>query len=152
MKPTIALSIFLCTILPNSAFAQSNTDQKAQVEALSQCLTMKSTGSDRIAFAGWLVSSMASAPQLKGLAAVSPEKRDQLNRDLARIFTRLIAVDCNTFANPLLKSGNTEAFSSAFEVFGRLAMQELTGNPEADRAMGEFAKYLNDADFEELRK
>ena len=151
MKSIRVLVMFLCAMLPNSAFAQSSPDQQAQVEALGQCLTMKSTGSDRIVFAGWMVSAMASAPQLKGLAVVSSEKRDQLNRDLAHIFTRLIASDCSDFARPLLKSGNTEAFGSAFGVFGRLAMRELTGNPEAERAMGEFANYINDADFEELR-
>lgn len=138
--------------LPGSAVAQTETGQQAQVDALGQCLTMKSTGSDRIAFAGWMVAAMASAPQLKGLTVVSPEKRENLNRDLARIFTRLIAVDCRDFSRPLMKAGNTQAFSSAFEVFGRLAMQELTGNSEAEQAMGEFSNYINEADFADLKK
>lgn len=152
MNSSRIFAILLCAILPSSAFAQSEPDQQAQVEALSQCLTMKSTGSDRLVFAGWMVSAMASAPQLRGLAEVSAKKRDQYNRELAQIFTRMITNDCRIFASPLLKSGNIQAFGSAFEVFGRLAMQELTGNPEADRAMGEFAKYIDDADFEALRK
>ena len=152
MKLIGSFVIILSMTLSNAAFAQANTDQQAQVEALAECLTMKSTGSDRIVFAGWMVSAMASAPQLKGFAVVSPERRDELNRSLAHIFTRLITTDCRASARPLLKSGNSQAFGSAFEVFGRLAMQELTGNPEADRAMGEFAKYINDADFADLTK
>lgn len=138
--------------LPDSAIAQTGTEQQAQVDALGQCLTMKSTGSDRIAFAGWMVAAMASAPQLKGLAVVSQENRENLNRDLARIFTRLVTIDCRDFTRPLMKAGNTKAFSSAFEVFGRLAMQELTGNPEAEQAMGEFSNYINEADFADLKK
>jgi hypothetical protein len=152
MKLIGGFAMILGMTLSNAAFAQANTDQQAQVEALAECLTMKSTGSDRIVFAGWMVSAMASAPQLQGLAVVSPQRRDELNRSLAHIFTRLITTDCSASARPLLKSGNTQAFGSAFEVFGRLAMQELTGNPEADRAMGEFAKYINDADFADLTK
>jgi len=113
---------------------------------------MKSTGSDRITFAGWMIAALASAPQLKGLAVVASDRRDQLNRDLARIFTRLITTDCSEYARPLFKVGKSQAFGSAFEVFGRLAMQELTADPEADRALGEFANYLNEADFAELKK
>lgn len=141
-------------ILPAAASAQmeAGPNQQAQVAALSQCLSMKSTGSDRIAFAGWMVAALASAPQLKGLATVAPDQRDALNRDLARIFTRLITKDCADSARPLLKAGNKEAFGSAFSVFGRLAMQELTGNPEAGRAMSAFAEYINEADFADLKK
>ncbi|MDT0509039.1 hypothetical protein [Novosphingobium sp. MMS21-SN21R] len=152
MKLIKAVAIILGMMLPTTAFAEADVEQQAQVEALSQCLSMKSTGSDRIVFAGWFVSSMASAPQLKGLADVSPERRDELDRGLAQIFTRLITVDCKVVARPLLKPGNLQAFSSAFEVFGRLAVQELAGDPETDRAMGAFAKYINQSDFADLAK
>ncbi|MDE2619376.1 MAG: hypothetical protein KGL54_04350 [Sphingomonadales bacterium] len=138
--------------LPGAAAAQAGADKQAQVAALGECLTMKSTGSDRIAFAGWMVAGLAAAPQLKGIAVVAPDRRDALNRNLAEIFTRLTARDCAEFARPLLKAGDRAAFGSAFEVFGRIAMQELTGNPEAARAMGEFSKYINEADFAELKK
>jgi hypothetical protein len=136
----------------NPAAAQPVAEQQAQSDALGNCLVMKSTGEDRLAFAGWMMASMALAPQLNGITIVSPEKRDQLNRQMARIFTRLIAVDCVDVSKPLFKSGNTRAFSSAFEVFGRMAMQELTSNPKEASALEEFTKYINESDFAELKK
>jgi len=146
--PFVMLSLSLATPVA----AQTADDEQAQVQGLGQCLSMKSTGEDRIAFAAWLVVGMSSAPQLKGLASVAPADRDGRNRDVARIFTRLIVKDCIEYAKPLLKAGKTKAFSAAFETFGRMAMEELMSNPGTDKAMSEFTKYLSDADFADLKK
>ena len=146
-------SAALCLLLLSSpAFSQSTGELQTQIDSLGKCLSLKSTGADRLTLAGWIASAMASAPQLKDVAVVSPEKRDELNREVAKIFTRLITVDCTEVAKPLLKAGNTQAFGASFEVLGRLAMQELTGNPEAARAMTEFTKYVNPEDFAAIRK
>ena len=142
----------LTSLLSDPALAQETPLQTEQVDALKQCLTLKSNGGDRLIFAQWLVAAMASAPQLKGVAVVNPDKRDQLDHDMAAIFTRLITVDCKDVARPVLKSKNMEGFSAAFEVFGKLSIVELTANPDASRAMGSFTKYIDDKAFESFNK
>ncbi len=133
--------------LANTAMAADDAAPAATPEALSKCLTMKSTGQDRLTFAGWMVAALASAPQMKGVATLAPGKKDELDRDVARVFTRLIAVDCAEFSRPLMKDRNNSAFRTGGEALGRMAMQELLSNPDAAKAMEAFAKYIDPMEF-----
>jgi hypothetical protein len=133
-----------------SAFAQSG-DEEYLTGKLDECLTLSSTGRDRLIFAGWMAASLASAPQLKGIAEVNVVERDRLNRDLARIFTRLITVDCLEESRLLFRAGKSDAFKVAGRGLGRMAMQELMSDRDASVQMERFADYINEADFEKLK-
>ncbi len=134
-------------MLANAAMAAEEADPAASSEALSKCLTMKSTGQDRLTFASWMVAALASAPQMKDVATIAPGKKDQLDREFARVFTRLIAVDCAELSRPLLKGRDKEAFRTGGETLGRMAMQELLSNPDAAKSMEAFAKYIDPMEF-----
>ena len=58
------------SLAPQAATAQSSDN--AAADALGNCLARKSTGEDRLVFAGWMVAALASAPQLAGVANVDP--------------------------------------------------------------------------------
>lgn len=120
---------------------------------LSQCFTMKSTGEDRLIMARWLIGAMASAPQVADVAKVDPAKKDQTDRQLAGIFTRLMTVDCASQARPLFHARSDMGFRAAGETLGRLAMQDLMGDPKAAAAMvGGYVSYLREEDFAPLAK
>jgi len=119
--------------------------------ALGQCLTDKSTGADRMVLVRWFISSLTLAPQLSGVAEVKAETRDAIDRAVAATFTRLLTVDCLDQARIVAKEPGRDGFKVAGQTFGRIAAREVMGDPKADAAMGNFAKYLNDEDFAKLR-
>jgi len=126
------------TITASSAIAGPATS------ALTTCVADNTTGKDRKDLARWTFVVMSSHPEIQRLSNVSQTDRDQLDRILAAIVTRLLAENCQAQAKLAIETEGSEApLKTAFEAIGKLAMQELMSNPEVNSAATSFAKYLD---------
>ncbi len=135
-------------VLAAAAQAQPQTQPKepdvaADAAALGQCLVLNTSGADRVALARWIVSAMASIPQLKGMASVEPAKHEEADRAMAAIFTRLITQDCIREARPLMRAGGTKGIEIAFQSLGAIAMQEVMTGEGAQEALGSYTRFLD---------
>jgi hypothetical protein len=127
-------------------------DVSKAAEALGACFVAKTTGHDRVAVARWMIGAMASAPQLADITKVDKTAQDEADKQMAQIFTRLLAKDCVEFAKPLIQAkSSSAAFETAGEALGKVAVQELISNKSAAAALEGFTKYLDEADFKEMR-
>ncbi|MDO7833985.1 hypothetical protein Q4610_02910 [Sphingobium sp. HBC34] len=127
--------------------AMAQADGQAQAQALGECMVLKSTGADRLVVARWFLTSLASAPQATGVATLTPGKKDEFDKGMAAIFTRLMAVDCADQARPLFRAKDEAGFRVAGEALGRVAMEELLNNPQARAALSAYTQYLRQEDF-----
>lgn len=140
--------------LPAQATAQGDSlsgPARAAANQLGACMARKTTGEDRLAFAGWMLAAMASSPDLQDVATVVPAKKDQLDRKVAALFTRLMTVDCPTEAKALFATKDPAAFRLSGEPLGRVAMQEIMNKPEFESALGAFANYIDESKFTGLK-
>lgn len=148
--PTAALLLAIAAI---PAVAPSDAQSANPVgDRLGQCLALKSTGSDRLAVARWLLGVLASAPQAADVTTLQPGKKELGDKAMATVFTRLVVKDCATEAKAVfaIPGGGQEGFRVAGEALGRVAMSELMSNPEARTAIGSYTRYLNEQDFRPL--
>jgi hypothetical protein len=113
---------------------------------------MKTSGQDRLVVARWMIAALGSAPQLGDVVTVNAAKKVETDQALARLFTRLVAVDCAEYSGPLLRGNNNAAFRTAGGVLGKIAMRELMGNDSTEAAMEAFTRYIDQSAFEPLRK
>lgn len=120
-----------------SALAGTATD------ALSTCLADNTTGKDRKEMARWVFVGMASHPEIKMLSNVTQAKRDELDKSMATLVTRLMTENCLVQARSAMEKDGGEAFKVAFGVVGQLAMQELMSNPNVNASFSDFAKYID---------
>lgn len=137
--------------LSSASYAAPPLPNEAQLaEALGQCFVMQTNGHDRLAVASWMLGSLASAPQMAEVAKVDSAKKVELDQAMAKLFTRLMTQDCAAQSRPLFKAKSEAGFRAAGEALGKIAVQELLGNPAASAALGSYANYLNDSDFKKL--
>jgi hypothetical protein len=139
------LPLVLSVSAPVGAQGSANTSVLA--DRLGQCMVSKTTGADRIAVASWMLAAMASAPQLKDVAVVTPARKEQADRTMATVFTRLMTKDCATDAKALFAARDPQAFQQAGRPLGEVAMKELISNPKTMEALGAYVRYINPADF-----
>jgi hypothetical protein len=133
-----AVLISCSTITASSAIAGQATD------ALITCMSDNTTGKDRKDLARWIFVGMSVHPEIQSLSNVTETDRDQLDRIMATIVTRLMTENCQVQAKLAMeKEGGEAPLYSAFSVMGKLAMQELMANPEVKSAFSRFAKYLD---------
>ena len=148
---TAVLAGTLLAAAPASATAEP---ESAPGEVLGRCMVLKSTGADRLLVARWFVAATASAPQAADVATVRSGRKDELDRAMAALFTRLLATDCADEARPLFAAGaGSEAgFRVAGEALGRVAIGELLGNQAARTALSAYTKYLRPEDFRKFAR
>lgn len=124
-----------------------------EIETLKQCVRLSTTGKDRITAARWLLVSLASAPQIKDLTTIDPVQKVQLDKDMAKLFTRLFTVDCLEEARPIfIEPGHSKDVEEVGGVLGEMAMQELLGNKDAVAAVSAYANYLDPKAFDVFRR
>lgn len=112
-------------------------------DALSACLADNTTGKDRKEMARWVFVGMASHPEITTLSNVTQASRDDLDKAMATIVTRLLTESCLTQARSAMEKDGGTAFQVAFGFVGKLAMQELMSNPKVNAAFSNFAKHID---------
>ncbi len=134
----------LAAVLIGSTITASSAIAGPATDALSTCMADNTTGKDRKDLARWIFVGMSVHPEIQSLSKVSKTDRDQLDRKMAAIVTRLLTENCKVQAKLAMEKEAGEApLRAAFGVMGKLAMQELMTNPEAQSAFTSFAKYLD---------
>jgi len=112
-------------------------------EALSLCLADNTTGRDRKDLARWIFLAMSAHPEIRNISNVSQAQRDDINRGMGKIITKLLTERCPAQARSAMEREGSGALQTAFGVVGQLAMQELMSNPEVTASVGEYVKYID---------
>lgn len=134
---TLAAIVMGSTVIATSAVAGPTTD------ALIACLADNTTGRDRKDMARWVFVGMSSHPEIQSLSNVTKANRDELDRMVASMVTRLMTESCRAQAKSAMEKDGSVAFQTAFGVVGKLAMQELMSNPEVNSSFSNFGKYID---------
>lgn len=147
MKMTLGIASLLA-IVATPALAQA-PDEASQ--KLAECVTTKATAEDKTALSKWVAVEIASSVPAAGAVTVDAEKKTALDKDAAKIFTRLVMTDCFDLAKPLAKQGGGQAFRAAGAALSRLAVRELIATPGVNGAIvRSYVSNLNQQDFLKL--
>ncbi len=112
-------------------------------DALGNCLSDNTTGKERKDMARWVFVGMSAHPDIQNLSRVTEANRDELDRTMASILTRLLSENCSAQARSAMEKEGPASFQAAFSAMGRLAMQELMSNPDVNFSFNRYAKYLD---------
>lgn len=126
-------------VTASSAIAGPATD------ALVNCVADNTTGKDRKDMARWIFVVMSAHPEIQKLSNVSETDREQVDRTMAAIATRLLTENCQAQAKLAMQTeADSAPLQTAFGEIGKLAMQELMSNPVVSSATESFGKYLDE--------
>jgi hypothetical protein len=136
---SLALAAVVALGLP--AAAPSFADQAS--DALGQCMVHATTPEDDMALVRWVFVMMSKHPKVADLAMTTPEKEDQINRQVGALFERLLTKDCADETKAAMATSKEGAFRDAFGVLGTKAFQSLESDPSVEQASQAFIKYVD---------
>ncbi len=110
---------------------------------LGKCLVRASTDADKQELMAWIFSAIALNPRIAPHANITAAKRDQLDRNMAAVFTRLVGESCQKQASEALKYEGGSAFGTAFQLLGQVAGQQLFQSPEVMAGSSAFIKHVD---------
>ena len=147
MKLTIVLAsvaLALAALSSGPAVAGPYSDE------LAKCLVRSTTDADKTYLVRWLFASVSTHPAVRSIASVSDAERNELNRNAAKLFERLITESCKTQTQEAVKYEGPATLQSSFEVLGQVAGRGLLSDPAVSRSMAEFANYLDKQKLENV--
>lgn len=112
---------------------------------LGRCLVSSTTPSDRVTLMTWMFSAMSSEPSLAKMASMTEAQRTDADRNMARLFDRLVLEQCRKQTIDAVKYEGQASLQSSFEVLGKVAMRQIIDSPDATRAVGRFADQIDKA-------
>ena len=115
---------------------------------MSRCLVLASSSKDNILLGRWLVRVYGEHGGSKDLTTLSNSKKEQIDKDVARLFTRLLSEDCKEETKKALRFEGEEVMFNAFRVLGEVAGKELIEDKNVSKAINKFTEYV---DYEKLK-
>ncbi|HKB79003.1 MAG TPA: hypothetical protein VKH35_04740 [Thermoanaerobaculia bacterium] len=132
-----ALAAVLTGLLSNAAFAGPYAD------TLGKCLVSSTSPAEKTMLIRWIFATMALHPDVQSLAAVSPEQRQEITKDTAKIFERLLTDSCAQQTRDAIKYEGPSTIESAFGILGQVAMRELFTNDKVAAGLEDFSKAVD---------
>ena len=112
------------------------------VQKLGVCLTDSLNGRERKHLAKWIFFSMAHHPEFSQYFNGSATDVDDTDQRTATIISRLLIEDCPQVLRDATAE-DTGAVAKAFELVGRVAMQELMADKSVNKALLNYTQYLD---------
>jgi len=140
--------LFLLLVLP--AVAMSNKAVAAnETNILANCLIDSLNGKERKQLAKWVFLAIAAHPEIETLSNASSKDRQQSDQTVGQLITRLLTENCPT---ELVKANNADpmAINHAFELVGKVAMQELMNHQATMEALTNYVNYTDQAKINTL--
>lgn len=142
MKTLLKITAFAAVMVAGLPAANGALAGPAQ-DALSACLTQKTTAADHVVLADWVFSIIALHPSVANMSAVTPAQREDLNKKAGALYTRLLTTDCGAELKTAVKTEGTNAVEAAFSTLGATAMQDLMADPNVQAGASDLSKYVD---------
>lgn len=144
---TMAALGALAGLMSQPAWSAQPAEGLTEQAALAQCVSLKTTGADRLLTVRWLFAMLAKSARIADLSMVDAERTKELNKDFATLFTRLITKDCTDEVRPIAAVSVTDAFGKVGIALGKTAMNELTSDKDVQEALSDYAAFISEDDF-----
>ncbi len=118
--------------------------------ALGTCMVDSLTGKERKQLAQWIFFAMSYHPEIMTFAKVTEEAKENSDKTVGYLVTRLLTEDCPEQAKLALKMESSVAIQNSFGLVGQVAMQELMTNQDVNMAITSFERYVDKNKINEL--
>ena len=139
-------SAMLALTLCLSPIAQAQTAG----EELGSCMVDAITGKERKQLATWIFFAMAAHPDIKEFGNVTAEDQASIDRTIGVLVTRLLTETCAAQLQAGYKEGGQLAIQNAFELLGKVAMQELMTNRNVMVSVEGYANFIDEKKLESV--
>ena len=128
---------FLLNISNKNIFAGPFGDE------MSKCLVLATSSKDNSLLGRWLVRVYGEHGDSKDLTNLSDYKKEKIDKDVARLFTRLLSEDCKVETKKALKFEGDMVMFNAFRTLGEVAGKELLEDNDVSKAINKFTEYVD---------
>ena len=133
---------FVVLLIIMSFLAMFSLPAIADTQTLGTCLVDSLTGKERKQLAKWIYFAIAAHPEMVSFSNITNDDRIETDKHIGDLVTRLLVEDCASEVKVARKT-DPLALQKAFELVGKVAMQELMNNQSVKTAISNYVKYAD---------
>lgn len=134
------------------AFGSTSAYAGPYGDDLSKCLVSSTTDADKTLLVKWIFSAIALNKEVAPFVAMPESAREQVNRDTAGLYMRLLTDSCRTQTHEAFKYEGQAAVHSAFQLLGQVASQGMFSDPAVAAGMTDLMKHFDEKKLETVLK
>jgi hypothetical protein len=116
----------LTILLVLAGFCSTTARAGVYEDDLAKCFVGAITDSDRTTLAGWMFSNLALDPTVHAMSTVTAQQRQTADKNVAALFSRLLADNCHKQALDALKyEGVPNVIPASFRALTELAIRYI---------------------------
>lgn len=119
---------------------------------LAKCLVKSSSPADQATLVVWVFAAVSAHPAVQPYAKVTDAQRDDVNKQGAKLFERLLTVDCRAETVAALKYEGPSSMESSFRVLGEVAMRSLMSEPKVQASISGLGRDVDQSKIDALAK
>lgn len=136
-------SIMKVIVLTIGVFITTPAFSGSPAGELGGCLVDSLNGKERKELAKWIFFAIAAHPEIKSYSSASDKDIKETDKSVGKLITRLLTENCPRELRKANKA-DPSALQKAFELVGRVAMQELMTDNNVTKSISNYAHYVNE--------
>ncbi len=135
-------TMVMATLLTISVVIATPVYSASPADDLGVCLVDSLNGKERKALAKWIFFAIAAHPDINSYSNASSDDIQKSDVYIGKLITRLLTENC---PGELRKANAADpmAIQNAFELVGKVAMQELMTDENVMRSITNYANYVD---------
>lgn len=133
--------LFVCMLLLSGLLP--SVQAGVYTDDLSRCLVESSSQQDKLALVRWMFSAMSLHPHVEPFANITAEQREQFDKGMANVFTRLMTQTCLQQTRKAVQYEGAIAIQSSFKILGQVAARELFAHPRVAAGLAGLEKHVD---------
>ncbi len=113
-----------------------------QAASLGSCLVDSLDGKERKQLVRWIYFAIAAHPDMSSYSKITEEDRLNTDKYVGKLVSRLLIEDCAEVLKEAQKA-DPLALQKAFEMVGKVAMQDTMTDPSVLASISNYAKYTD---------
>lgn len=114
---------------------------------LSECLVSSTTDADKTLLVKWFFSAISLNREVSAFVDMPAAVRQQLDKDTARLYMRLLTDSCRTQSHNAVKHEGQAAIEGAFQLLGQVASQGIFSDPAVAAGMANLMQHFDQAEL-----
>ena len=111
-------------------------------DEMAKCLVTSTSNRDRTKLLKWMFRVYGEHPEVSYMVDLSDREKKVIDKDIADIFTRLLAKDCVDETKKALDYEGDNVMFTAFQTLGQVAAQGFNVNPSVERSINKFVEFV----------
>lgn len=127
-----------------------NVQAGLYTDDLSRCLVSSTSSDDKVSLVKWMFTAASRHPAVSSIASVSDKQLDDMNKEIAELFVKLLTETCKEQAQQAVKYEGQNAIQGGFQVLGQVAAAELFSSPEVSAGMDGLTKHIDNKKLQDV--